>query len=168
MPAAKITSTKNKPIKEKPHRKVVPRLNGKNDSKKNPKGAGRNPTPIDLHQVETLAARGLSQRQICLTLDISESTFIANKRRNAEIVAALERGKAKGVALIAGKLIEAAQNMQPWAIQMYLRTQAREQFGDVQRTELTGKDGKDLPTAPSSVVTESAVRAVMEKFDKDF
>jgi len=43
-------------------------------------------------------------------------------------------------------------------------------YRDTTRTELTGKDGKDLPSPSNqvAVVTEAAVRAVMEKFDKDF
>ena len=62
---------------------------------------------IDLAQVEDLAAKGLTQKQICQCVGISEDTLQRRKRDSAVFAASMERGKVRGRVEVANKLFEA-------------------------------------------------------------
>ena len=64
--------------------------------------------PVDVRQVENLAARGLDNEKIRLALGLSSSTFYKRKRECAEIAEALARGRAKGEVVMTDKLWEFA------------------------------------------------------------
>lgn len=61
---------------------------------------------IDLKQVESLAANGLTQEQIAAALGISESTLTKRKKKTWILRTLLKGGKAKGIALVTNKLME--------------------------------------------------------------
>ena len=63
---------------------------------------------IDVDRVEKLAAQGLSEQQIADTLGISRSTIDRRKRDDDAFVAALKRGKHKGIENVTNALYEAA------------------------------------------------------------
>lgn len=79
---------------------------------------------INLQQVETLAANGLTQQQIADSLGISVSTIESRLRENEEFKDAIKKGKAKGIALIANQLFEKAKSGDTTSIIFYLKTQA--------------------------------------------
>ena len=79
---------------------------------------------IDLKQVESLAANGLTQEQIAAALGISESTLHKRKQENPEFTAAIKRGKAKGIALVTNKLMESIKGGNMTAMIFFLKTQA--------------------------------------------
>ena len=79
---------------------------------------------IDLKQVESLAANGLTQEQIAAALGISESTLHKRKKENTEFTAAIKRGKAKGIALVTNKLMESIKGGNMTAMIFFLKTQA--------------------------------------------
>jgi len=59
-------------------------------------------------KVERLAARGLTQEQICAALGICVDTMIRRKRESSELVEAINRGQAAGIATVANALFEQA------------------------------------------------------------
>lgn len=63
---------------------------------------------VDLRQVENLAARGLDNEKVCLSLGISSRTFYRRKSEAAELDEALKRGRAKGEMVMSDKLWELA------------------------------------------------------------
>jgi len=63
---------------------------------------------IDLDKVEQLAAQGLSEQQIADSLGISRSTIDRRKRDDDAFVAALKRGKHRGVEAVTNALFTAA------------------------------------------------------------
>lgn len=63
---------------------------------------------IDVERVEKLAAQGLSEQQIADCLGISRSTIDRRKRDDDTFVAALKRGKHKGIENVTNALYEAA------------------------------------------------------------
>jgi len=93
---------------------------------------------IDLKQVESLAANGLTQEQIAAALGISESTLHKRKQENTEFTAAIKRGKAKGIALVTNKLMESIKGGNMTGMIFFLKTQAGWKETNVQ--EHTGKD----------------------------
>ena len=97
---------------------------------------------IDLKQVESLAANGLTQEQIAAALGISESTLHKRKKENTEFTAAIKRGKAKGIALVTNKLMESIKGGNMTAMIFFLKTQAGWKETNVQ--EHTGANGDPI------------------------
>lgn len=97
---------------------------------------------IDLKQVESLAANGLTQEQIAAALGISERTLRSRKGEIADFADAIKRGKAKGIALVTNKLMESIKAGNMTGMIFFLKTQAGWKETNVQ--EHTGKDGTAL------------------------
>ena len=64
---------------------------------------------IDIKEIEALASRGLTIEQVADNLNISRQTVHARFRENSEFEAAYQRGKSKGVAVIANALYDKAK-----------------------------------------------------------
>lgn len=74
---------------------------------------GRPPYAITeeiIKKVESLAAQGLTQEQICSVLGISTETLYKKKRQFAEFADAINRGRHKGIATITNSLFNKAKN----------------------------------------------------------
>lgn len=97
---------------------------------------------IDLVKVEALASRGLNNEQISNALGISERQLYYGKKFNAEFAEAIKRGKAKGVVKVANALMEKALAGDTTAMIFFLKAQGN--WREIQRTELTGADGKPI------------------------
>ncbi len=100
----------------KPRKKAPPK----------PKGGKRGypMIPIDIKKVETLASRGLTQQQICDALGICVQTLINRKKSNIELMEAIKRGTAQGIAEVVNSLFEAAVSGNVQAIQFFLKNRA--------------------------------------------
>lgn len=107
---------------------------------------------IDLKQVESLAANGLTQEQIAAALGISESTLTKRKKENTDFTDAIKRGKAKGIALVTNKLMESIKGGNMTAMIFFLKTQAGWKETNVQ--EHTGANGKDLIPSAKQMTTD--------------
>ena len=97
---------------------------------------------IDLKQVESLAANGLTDEQIASALGISRTTLSNRKRENEQFVQAIKRGKAKGIALVTNKLMESIKGGNMTGMIFFLKTQAGWKETNVQ--EVTGANGTAL------------------------
>ena len=102
---------------------------------------------IDLKQVESLAANGLTQEQIAAALGISESLLYQQKRENEEFAAAIKRGKAKGIALVTNKLMESIKGGNMTGMIFFLKTQAG--WKETNLHEVTGANGEAMQNAVS-------------------
>ena len=107
---------------------------------------------IDLKQVESLAANGLTQEQIAAALGISESTLTKRKKENTDFTDAIKRGKAKGIALVTNKLMESIKGGNMTGMIFFLKTQAGWKETTVQ--EHTGANGKDLIPSAKQMTTD--------------
>lgn len=67
-------------------------------------------TENDLRQVEELAGYGLSLDQIAAVLGFSERTLYYKKENNPDLVAAIQRGKAKAAAIVGKSLFTRAKD----------------------------------------------------------
>ena len=107
---------------------------------------------IDLKQVESLAANGLTQEQIAAALGISESTLHKRKQENTDFTAAIKRGKAKGIALVTNKLMESIKGGNMTGMIFFLKTQAGWKETNVQ--EHTGANGTALIPSAKQMTTD--------------
>ncbi len=98
---------------------------------------GRPEIPIDLQQVENLAARGLNEAQVAHALGIHRVTLIARKKKYRDFSDALKRGQAKGIAKIANALFEQGMNGQTAAAIFYMKNRA----GWTDKQQHSGPDG---------------------------
>mgnify|MGYP003508479645 FL=1 len=109
---------------------------------------------IDLKQVESLAANGLTQEQIASALGISETTLHQRKRDSADFAAAIKRGKAKGIALVTNKLMESIKGGNMTGMIFFLKTQAGWKETNVQ--EHTGANGGAIQVNTTAMSAEEA------------
>ena len=94
---------------------------------------------IDLAKVEALASRLLSKEQIAISLGISERTLYTNQKESAEFAEAIKRGREKGVATVANKLVESAIEGNTTAQIFILKTHGGQDWKDKQDVNLTGE-----------------------------
>ena len=97
---------------------------------------------IDLKQVESLAANGLTDEQIASALGISRTTLSNRKRENEQFVQAIKRGKAKGIALVTNKLMESIKGGNMTGMIFFLKTQAG--WKETNLHEVTGANGDPI------------------------
>lgn len=90
-------------------------------------------TENDLRQVEELAGYGLSLDQIAAVLGFSERTLHYKKDSNPDLVAAIQRGKAKAAAIVGKSLFTRAKDGDVPAIRWWEMT--REGRSERQQTE---------------------------------
>ena len=109
---------------------------------------------IDLKQVESLAANGLTQEQIACALGISESTLTKRKKENTDFTDAIKRGKAKGIALVTNKLMESIKGGNMTGMIFFLKTQAGWKETNVQ--EHTGANGGAIQVNTTVMSPEEA------------
>ena len=120
---------------------------------------------IDLKQVESLAANGLTQEQIASALGISESTLTKRKRESADFTDAIKRGKAKGIALVTNKLMESIKGGNMTGMIFFLKTQAGWKETNVQ--EHTGANGTALIPSAKQMTTDE-LKAELEALGVKF
>lgn len=78
------------------------------------------PTPLQMKEVEGLAAQGLNQEQIAAVVGVSLSTITRRRRDSGEFLAAMDRGAHKGLAFVVNKLFERIKDDNLKAIMFFL------------------------------------------------
>lgn len=94
----------------------------KKSERSSPRQVGRPRLQLDTEQITALAARGLSQADICRVLGISERTLSRRKQDTDAVARAIEEGKSKGAAQVANALFERAIAGDLGAIVWYEKT----------------------------------------------
>lgn len=105
---------------------------------------------IDLKKVEEYAQICDNEEEIALALGIGYATLKRRKKDNELFELAIKTGRAKANAFVGGKLMQLVREGNPAATIFYMK--ARCGWKDVERKEITGKDGKDLSMAPVLVI----------------
>lgn len=128
-----------------------------NDSGNPPGSVGRPAfqiTPDVIKQAESLAGRGMTQAQIAKALGMGESTLYEKLHAFPEFAEAIKRGKAKGIAVVAGKLMEKINALDTGAIIFYLKSQAG--WRENTQITVTGEDGAPLFPALNVMFIDAA------------
>ena len=84
-----------------------------------------------LAKVEHLAARGLSQQQVCHALGFSETWWYDAKQKNSDISESFKRGQAKGLAEVSNAIYEQAMSGSTGAACFYLKNRDPDRWSDV-------------------------------------
>jgi len=80
--------------------------------------------PVDLQMVEKLAALGLSQRQLAAYFRVSVTKWYLQRRDWSGIAAAWQRGRARGVAIVASRLMRNIDSGDTASILFYVKCRA--------------------------------------------
>lgn len=83
-----------------------------------------------LTKVERLAARGLTQDQIAVSLGISSTTLYKNKAKYAEFADAIKKGQSKGLEQVSNALFSKAVKGDTTAQIFYLKNRDPENWKD--------------------------------------
>ena len=84
-----------------------------------------------LEKVEHLAARGLSQQQVCHALGFSETWWYDAKQKNSDISDSFKKGQAKGLAEVSNAICEQALNGSTGAACFFLKNRDPDRWSDV-------------------------------------
>lgn len=120
---------------------------------------------IDLAKVEALASRLLSKEQIAISLGIGTTTLYSRQKENVEFEEAIKRGREKGVATIANKLVESAIAGNTTAQIFVLKTHGGQEWKDKQEvnTNVIIQSVEDL----SDSDLDKAIKALEKKEKKE-
>ncbi|WP_299074749.1 hypothetical protein [uncultured Paraglaciecola sp.] len=110
---------------------------------------------IDLGKIEVYASRGLTKPQIAACLDMSLSAYMSYQVDRPDMIEAYDRGRAKGVAMVAGKLMKNVDNMNQKAIEYYLSRVAKWS----ETTVIHHGNDEGIPLAVADVSDEEAQEA---------
>ena len=117
---------------------------------------------IDLAKVEALASRLLSKEQIAISLGISERTLYTNQKESAEFAEAIKRGREKGVATIANKLVKSAIDGNTTAQIFILKTHGGQEWKDKQDINLSGE--LEVKNKSLKDMTDEELKAELAKY----
>lgn len=116
--------------------------------------AGRKRIAINLRKVERLGGLGLSERQICDALGISDETLRRRKIDSVDFVAALKRGKARACGNVANWLYEQCRQGNTTAQIWWEKT--RSGFSD--KVQISGDPDNPLLVATRDTIAGFAPR----------
>lgn len=117
---------------------------------------------IDLAKVEALASRLLSKEQIAISLGIGTTTLYARQKENVEFEEAIKRGREKGVATIANKLVESAIDGNTTAQIFILKTHGGQEWKDKQDINLSGE--LEVKNKSLKDMTDEELKAELAKY----
>lgn len=117
---------------------------------------------IDLTKVEALASRLLSKEQIAISLGIGTTTLYSRQKENVEFEEAIKRGREKGVATIANKLVESAIAGNTTAQIFVLKTHGGQEWKDKQDINLSGE--LEVKNKSLKDMTDEELKAELAKY----
>jgi hypothetical protein len=103
------------------------------------------------HKIEEAAALDASVEEICYYADISRQTYYRWMEENPDFSDRIEKLRQRPFLKARQTIVKALEN--PKDAQWFLERRKKKEFAE--RTELTGADGKDLPTPILSNVLPS-------------
>lgn len=103
--------------------------------KKEKHPGGRPEKPIDIKKVQELAACGLAEEQIALSLGINIKTLRSRKRKYTEFMDALSQGKTQGIAQVANAMYQNAMDGHFPAQKFYLCNRDKDNWQDKPEVE---------------------------------
>ncbi len=107
---------------------------------------------VDYKKVESLAAQGLSKKEIAYCLGIGRSTLYDKQKNDLDFLDAIKKGKAKGLKTITNALYESGKDGNVTAQIFYLKNRSPDKWSDRRQTEITGKDGGPITLLPFEFV----------------
>lgn len=100
-------------------------------------------TPEVIQKLEEAFMWGCTDREACLNADIAEDTLYKYQRENPEFIKRKDMLKDTPIRLARESVVRGMKSNPDLALK-FLERKKKDEFS--LRSELTGKDGKDLPT----------------------
>ena len=94
---------------------------------------------IDANKVETLAAQGLTMKQIASCLGVGRSTLYNRMKDDVDVLDAIKAGRAKGIATITNALFQSAKGGNITAQIFYLKNRDPDEWRDRRDHEVSGE-----------------------------
>ena len=94
---------------------------------------------VDPNKVETFAAQGLTMDQIASCIGVSTSTLYNRMGSEVEVLEAIKRGRAKGIATVTNALFQSAKGGNVTAQIFYLKNRQPEEWRDRRDHEISGE-----------------------------
>lgn len=101
---------------------------------------------VDPGKVEALAAQGLTVEEIAGCLGVSRTTLYNRMGSEVDVLDAIKRGRAKGLATVTNALFQSAKGGNTTAQIFYLKNRGPKEWRDRRETELSGPGGEPLDT----------------------
>ena len=113
---------------------------------------------VSIHpeDIERLAAQGLTTKQIADCLGVARSTLYNKMKQELDVMDAIKRGRAKGLADVANALFQSAVGGNVTAMIYYLKARDPKRWSDRRQTEITGKGGGPVELLPFKFVDPPA------------
>jgi len=99
---------------------------------------------VDTGKVEQLAAQGLTIGQIARCLEVGRSTLYEKMGGKPDLLDAVKRGRAKGIATITNALFQSAKGGNVTSQIFYLKNRQPDLWRDRRELEHSGKGGKAI------------------------
>jgi len=115
-----------------------------------------------LQRVETLAAQGLTRKQISDALGISQSLRCQLQNNEPLFKEAMERGEAKGIATVTNALMQSARGGNVTAQIYYLQNRDSENWKDRRYVDTTFRNAKADPDITEQMTPREAAEAYAE------
>ena len=122
-------------------------------------------TEDDYKMIMEAAGNGLSEKQIALLLDVSESTITREKQRNDRFARSIKKGRVKAINAVSSKIFDNAMSGKETSAIFFLKNRAPDQWSDRQEPSTTINlnqiinDAKDRIKPPSNVNIIDAKKA---------
>ena len=122
-------------------------------------------TDKDYQMIMEAAGNGLSEKQIALLLDVSESTITREKHRNDRFARSIKKGRVKAINAVSSKIFDNAMSGKETSAIFFLKNRAPEQWSDRIEPSTTINlnqiinDAKDRIKPPSNVNIIDAKKA---------
>ncbi len=97
-----------------------------------------------IEKAEMLAGDGLTKQEIAHCLGIGHSTLYEKLKDNTELSEAINRGKSKGIAMMANNLVTLAKNGNAAANIFFLKARAKWREGDEDNSDILNKANEAL------------------------
>ena len=116
---------------------------------------------------KSLAAQGLTLKQIAISLGIHYATLNEKRKEYSEFSEAIEQGQAEGIKIATNALFDRVKEKDLGAIKYYLNNRDSENWKDRQIIEANANvgliEGKLDPIATKEAIEEEERKAQMEK-----
>jgi hypothetical protein len=129
-------------------------------SQKPKSGRGRPKWIPDLTEVEALAQRGLNLQQIADYFGINVDTIHERKKDFSDFSDAIRRGKAKGIAFVASKLMQKISEGAEKSIHYYLERKGGFHPPKLETTNLTPENKQETEIPEKSKIPEDQNDAI--------
>jgi len=129
-----------------------------------PGQAGRPLKKFNLEKVESLASRGLSQKQLAIALGINLKTLQKHRKINEQLQASIDKGRVQGLADVSNSLYQNAMEGNTTAQIFYLKNRDPDNWRDRFENRIDVKtDLSSMHLAAMRQITDGVIESTSDE-----